>query len=99
MSNLHSTELDGINSRLGHIENVILEHSQTLATVLGKQESAAASMAYVVETLRQSQKTGTKGDILQKVLIGAIIVQSVMSGLLTPDNAKSILHGLLGGLQ
>lgn len=41
-------------------------------------------------------KSDTNG-FMQKALIGAIIVQSLLAGVTTPDLAKSLIHNLFGG--
>lgn len=86
------------------MEDLVFNQATTLATIVAKQELMENTLTNIDGTLRSLSDTmmsgvsATKGStVMQKVLIGAIIVQGVLSGILTPETARKLIHGALGG--
>lgn len=79
-----------LEARVDRLEERTVEHSHGIAEIGGKLDA-------IKDVLDSLNKTSTQADWMKKAMIGAIIVQSVLYGITTPDAAKSAIAAMLGG--
>lgn len=85
-----TTELDLLDRRMSHVEETLTDHTRSLATMQG-------TLDVIRDTLDSVNKSSGSSEWLKKALIGAIVVQSVLYGITTPEAAKTAVAALFSG--
>lgn len=91
--------LTSIEGRISALEASNMALENTIGRVEGSVNTLVQSVSTMTEilgTISQSGKKGEEAKFIQKVLIGAIIVQSMLTGLATPETAKKALSAIFG---
>lgn len=89
-------ELQLVDQRLTRIEETQTEQQKCLAIVQGKLEVLADTLSDVSDTLSRVDAQTDKSGLLQKLLMGSIIIQSLLYGVTTPDAAKAAIAQIFG---
>lgn len=93
------SELEAFDRRLAHIEDTLPE----LVTAVAKLEGTFSGMVSTLNGIQASigdlSKNTDKSSLLQKLLMGSIVVQSLLHGVTTPEAAKAAINQIftLGG--
>lgn len=90
MTAVQPSDLTPIYERLSDVEVKV-------ASILGAQNGMVSQLSDIKSLLETSAiKTGNT-SLLQKALIGGIVVQALLHGLTTPEMARQVINQLLKG--
>lgn len=101
---MEPSELQFIDARLTRLEDISAKQQEATIVLVGQHKIMEQKVDDLCESVSSIGKAidglGSKSgqtNLLQKGLIGAIVVQALLNGLATPETAKHILAQLFGG--
>lgn len=83
--------------RLMRLENTVIDHGNKLVELGVKMETVSEGIEKIQETLGKLSDTSSQGNLLQKSILVAAVVQALLNGLMTPDTAKHLIQTLFMG--
>jgi hydroxyethylthiazole kinase-like sugar kinase family protein len=90
------TILEHTNTRLNRIEDTLAKQTEQIAILTGSEKCVNDKLETICLTLEKiTSSQGTNG-MLQKGLLGAIVVQSLLHGITTPEIAQTLIKSIFG---
>lgn len=80
--------------RLMRLENTVIDHGVKLAELGVKVETVLDGIGKMQESLGKLSTSSSQGNVLQKGVLFAAVVQALLSGLMTPAAAKHLIQTL-----
>lgn len=91
------SDIDRLDERLGHIEGTLPELIAGVAELRGSFASMQTTLTGINDSLAGLNRSTDKSSLLQKLLMGSIVVQSLLHGITTPDAAKAAINQIFTG--
>lgn len=86
--------LEHLETRVGRVEDQLVEISTTLSELVGLNRVNLQHLESLEEVIHK-RDNGTTAT--QRLILGAIVAQGILQGVLTPDTAKALITGVIGG--
>ena len=94
---MESQEMTFFDTRITRIEDLVSQQQTSIATLTGDVQSLTNSVGLISEKLDKLSNNTDKSGLMQKALVGMLIVQSLLHGVTTPDVAKAAITQLFTG--
>lgn len=91
-----TSQMEFVNQRLNRIDETQAQQTQDIAEITGTLKSIGANMDTMRLALEKLTTSSDKTGLLQKGLMAAIIVQSLLHGITTPELAQQLIKQLFG---
>lgn len=87
-----------MEARMKLLENCTFTLKEDVAELKGNFRAMKDTLEGINDTLIHiAEKAPDKGSLVQKVLMGSLVVQGLIHGLTSPDAAKAAITQIFGG--